>query len=39
MEKLIEVKNLSKKFPKGKDFLGNPKGYVYALNGVDFDIY
>lgn len=39
MEKLLEIKNLYKKFPKGKDFLGKPKGYVYALNGVELDIY
>lgn len=39
MEKLLEIKNLYKKFPKGKDFLGNPKGYVYALNGISLDIY
>ena len=39
MEKLIEIKNLAKKFPKGKDFLGKPKGFVYALNGIDLDIY
>lgn len=39
MEKLFEIKNLYKKFPKGKDFLGKAKGYVYALNGVSLDIY
>lgn len=39
MEKLLEVKNLHKKFPKGKDFLGRPKGFVYAINGVSIDIY
>jgi len=39
MEKLLEIKNLSKKFPKGKDFLGKPKGFVYALNGINLDIY
>lgn len=39
MEKLLEIKNLYKKFPKGKDFLGKPKGFVYALNGVSLDIY
>ncbi len=39
MEKLLEIKNLTKKFPKGKDFLGKPKGFVYALNGINLDIY
>lgn len=39
MEKLVEIKNLTKKFPKGRDFLGKPKGFVYALNGIDLDIY
>jgi len=39
MEKLLEIKNLSKKFPRGKDFLGKPNGYTYALNGVDFEIF
>ncbi len=39
MEKLIEIKNLTKEFPKGKDFLGKPKGFVHALNGINLDIY
>ena len=39
MEKLLEIRNLTKKFPKGKDFLGKPKGFVYALNGINLDIY
>ncbi|MCR4881137.1 MAG: ABC transporter ATP-binding protein [bacterium] len=39
MEKLLEIKNLYKKFPKSKDFLGKTNGYVYALNGINLDIY
>ncbi len=39
MEKLLEIKNLTKKFPTGKDFLGKSKGFVYALNGIDLSIY
>lgn len=39
MEKLLEIKNLSKKFPTGKDFLGRPKGFTYALNGINLSIY
>ncbi len=39
MEKLLEIKNLTKKFSKGKDFLGKSKGFVYALNGINLDIY
>ena len=39
MEKLLEIRNLTKKFPKGKDFLGKAKGFVYALNGINLDIY
>ena len=39
MEKLLEIKNLEKKFPKRRDFLGRPQGFVYALNGISLDIY
>ena len=39
MEKFLEIKNIYKKFPKTKGLLGKPNGYVYALNGIDLDIY
>jgi len=39
MEKILEIKNLTKKFPTGKDFIGRPKGFVYALNGINLDIF
>ncbi|MCQ2957402.1 MAG: ATP-binding cassette domain-containing protein [Candidatus Gastranaerophilales bacterium] len=39
MEKLVEIRNLTKKFPQGKDFIGKPKGFVYALNGINLDIF
>jgi len=39
MEKILEIKNLTKKFPTGKDFIGRPKGFVYALNGIKLDIF
>jgi len=39
MDKLIEVKGLKKYFPVAKDFLGRPKSYVKAVDGVDFFIY
>ena len=35
---LLEVKNLSKKFPHKTDFLGNAIGHVHAVNDVSFSI-
>jgi len=39
MEKLFEVKNLNMHYPVIDGLMGNIKGYVYALNNVDLDIY
>lgn len=38
-EPLLSVKKLTKHFVTKTDFLGRPKEYAYALNGVSFDIY
>ena len=39
MKKLFEIKNLNMHYPVVDGLLGNLKGYVYALNNVDLDIY
>lgn len=39
MKKLFEIKNLNMHYPIVDGLLGNVKGYVYALNNVDLDIY
>ena len=39
MNKLFEIKNLSMHFPVTDGLFGNVKGYVYALNNVNIDIY
>ncbi len=39
MGKLFEIKNLNMHFPVSDGMFGNTKGYVYALNNVDIDIY
>ncbi len=39
MEKLFEIKNLNMYYPVTDGILGNIKGYVYALNNVNIDIY
>ena len=39
MEKLFEIKNLNMHYPIIDGLLGNIKGYTYALNDVDLDIY
>lgn len=39
MEKLIEIKNLSKKFPIKKGFFNKQVGAVHAVNNVSLDIY
>ena len=39
MKKLFEVKKLNMHYPIVDGLLGNVKGYVYALNNVDLDIY
>ncbi len=38
MKNLFEIKNLNMHFPIVDGFLGNIKGYVYALNGVNLTI-
>lgn len=39
MKKLFEIKNLNMHYPVIDGLLGNLKGYVYALNNVDLEIY
>lgn len=39
MEKLIEIKNLSKHFPIKKGFFNKTVGNIYAVNNISFDIY
>ena len=39
MEKLFEIKKLNMNYPIVDGLLGNVKGFVYALNNVDLDIY
>ncbi len=39
MEKLFEIKNLNMHYPVVDGLLENLKGYVYALNNVNLDIY
>ena len=39
MEKLFEIKNLNMHYPIVDGFIGNTKGYVYALNNINLDIY
>lgn len=39
MKKLFEIKNLNMHYPVVDGLLGNLKGFVYALNNVDLDIY
>jgi len=39
MEKLLEVKNLSKHFPIKKGFFNRQVGTIYAVNNTSFDIY
>ena len=38
MSKLLEVNVLKKHFPLKSDFFGGKKGFVYALDGVTFDL-
>ncbi len=35
---LLDVKNLKMHFPFGGGFLGGKKGYIYAVDGVDFQL-
>ena len=37
-EPLLSVKNLSKRFPVGKNFFGKANKWVHAVNNVSFDI-
>ena len=39
MEKLFEIKNLNKHFPIKKGFFNKQVGAIYAVNGVDLEIY
>lgn len=39
MKKLFEIKKLNMHYPIVDGLLGNVKGYIYALNNVDLDIY
>ncbi|MFH0702207.1 MAG: ABC transporter ATP-binding protein [bacterium] len=39
MDKLIEIKGLSKEFPVKKGFFNRKVGAIYAVNNVSFDIY
>ncbi len=39
MGKLIEVRKLNMHYPVTDGLMGNVKGYVYALNNIDLDIY
>jgi oligopeptide/dipeptide ABC transporter ATP-binding protein len=39
MEKLLEIKNLSKYFPIKKGFFNKQVGNIYAVNNLSFDIY
>ena len=39
MEKLFEIKNLSMHYPVLDGLFGNIKGYTYAVNNVNLDIY
>ena len=39
MKKLFEIKNLNMHYPVVDGLLGNLKGYVYALNNVDLEIF
>lgn len=39
MKTLFKIKNLNMHYPIVDGLLGNVKGYVYALNNIDLDIY
>ncbi len=39
MNKLFEIKKLNMHYPVTDGLFGNVKGYTYALNNVDIDIY
>jgi oligopeptide/dipeptide ABC transporter ATP-binding protein len=39
MNTLFKIRNLNMHYPITDGLLGNVKGYVYALNNVDLDIY
>ncbi len=39
MKKLFEIKKLNMHYPIVDGLLGNVKGYVYALNNIDLEIY
>lgn len=39
MKKLFEIKNLNVHFPVSNTFASRDKGFIYALNGINLDIY
>ena len=39
MKKLFEIKNLNMHYPVVDGLLGNIKGYIYALNNVNLEIF
>lgn len=39
MNKLIEIKNLNMKYSSASNFWGKTQKFIYALNGINLDIY
>jgi len=39
MEKIVSLKNVSKKFPVEKSIFGKPTKFVHAVNNISFDVY
>lgn len=39
MKKIFEVKDLNVHFPIGEGFFSSQKGFIYAVNGINLDIY
>ncbi len=39
MDKIVSLKNVSKRFAVGKTLFGKPNKFVHAVNNVSFDIY
>lgn len=37
-EILLDVKDLKMHFPFGGGFMGGKKGYIYAVDGIDFQL-
>ena len=38
MNTFLELKNISKKFPAGKDLFGRPNRFVHAVNNISFKV-